>query len=125
MLDRAPRGEREVRVELGVEPVLLVVGHRQQAERPDELVEVAGGGGDREERAAGRRMRAISSPLRGANTLSTIVAISVTERERLPRIGAYGRGPLVRAGGAPEGGGGGVDVRCRARPEASRAPRAR
>ena len=49
------------------------------------------------------------SALRGANTLSTIVAIAVTEGQRLPRIGADRRGALVRAGGTPEGGGGGVD----------------
>ena len=38
VLERAARGEREVRLELRVEPVRLVVGHRQESERPDELV---------------------------------------------------------------------------------------
>ena len=109
VLERAARGEREVRRELRVEAVRLVVGHRQQSERPDELVEVAGGRGDGEERAARREDARHLIGLRGANTLSTRAADPVTERERLPRVRADGRGALVRASGAAQGGGGGVD----------------
>ena len=58
---------------------------------------------------SGARMRAISAALRGANTLSTIVAIPSRSGS-----GFHASAPTAAArgwmrGGAPEGGGGGVD----------------
>jgi hypothetical protein len=104
VLDAAALVKREVGAQLLVQAVGLVLGDREEAERPDELEEVAGRGGHGEQRAArrehARHLRRVARRKHAQDQRRD----SVFQRKRLPRIRPDCRGAQVGAGRAAKRG---------------------
>ena len=109
MLDGAAVVQREMRPKLLVQPVGLVLRHRQKPERAHQLVEVARGGRHGEQRAAGGEdARHLGRVPRCEDAQDHSCGV-IAERQGTPSIGTDGGRPRVGSCGAAQGGGGCVE----------------